>query len=316
MGALHARVVTQSQDAELAVVVDPDVARGEEVASRFRTRWQPDLDDLARLDAVVIATPTDTHVTWARRALAADVPVLVEKPLADDAAAVEALVEEARRADVPLLCGLLERFNPAVRTALSIIQEPVHVTTARHSPFAPRIVTGVAHDLLIHDADLALRVAGELPDAVSANFVYCHPDAAPGEEDVAEVSLQFPRLLAALSVSRVSQRKIRTLAISELTRLVEVDLLRQDVTVYRHVGNELDEGGIGYRQQTIIDIPTIQNAREPLASQLDHFVSLARGEGDHRAELATVAGPHLVVAQAAEAARRASSPRLVGGPVG
>jgi hypothetical protein len=81
--------------------------------------------------------------------------------------------------------------------------------------------------------------------------------------------------------------------------------------VYRHVGNELDEEGAGYRQQTIIDIPTIQNAREPLAGQLDHFITLARGDGDRGAELDSLVGPHAVVARASEAARRADAPTLV-----
>ena len=110
-------------------------------------------------------------------------------------------------------------------------------------------------------------------------------------------------LLGSLSASRVSQRKLRTLSIVELDRLVEVDMLRQDITVYRHVGNAVvGEDGRGYRQQTIIDIPTLLNTREPLASQFDHFVGLARAEHDHLAELDSLLAPHEVVAEAAEIA--------------
>ena len=54
---------------------------------------------------------------------------------------------------------------------------------------------------------------------------------------------------------------MRTLIVTELDRLVEVDLVRQDLTVYRHVENEpLHDDGPGYRQQTIIDLPTIRTA--------------------------------------------------------
>ncbi|MCZ7528825.1 MAG: Gfo/Idh/MocA family oxidoreductase [Acidimicrobiia bacterium] len=300
MGSLHARVVTQSQDADLACIVDPHVESGELLAERYRTRWRPEVDTLDPFDAVIVATPTHTHVEWGLRVIEAGKPLLVEKPLSEDLAETTRLVEAARRHGVPLMCGLLERYNPAVMTAMEIIEEPVHVTSVRHSPYAPRIVTGVAHDLLIHDVDLTLRMAGQDPSEIKAHFAYCHPKSELGAEDVAEVMLEFRSgLLASLSASRVSQRKVRNLVVAELERLVEIDLLRNDLTVYRHVGNAaLDDSGPGYRQQTIIDIPTIQPAREPLATQLDRFVAVARDEADFREELDTLVGPHFVVTEA------------------
>jgi predicted dehydrogenase len=299
MGSLHARVITQAQDATVACIVDPFRATGEMLAERFRCPWFPELDNFGDCDAVIVATPTATHVEYATRALDAGRAVLVEKPLTDDLSETEALVERARSRGTPLTCGLLERFNPAVRTALSIIDEPLHVTTVRHSPYVPRIVTGVAHDLLIHDVDLALRIAGALPDSVAARFGYFHPKSDADSEDVADALLKFdPAPVAALSASRLSQRKIRTLVVAELERLIEVDLVRNDVTVYRHVGNSpLEDGGAGYRQQTIIDIPTIHDSREPLAAQLERFIGLARGEIDADEELATLLGPHQVIDQ-------------------
>jgi predicted dehydrogenase len=297
MGALHARVITQSQDAALSCVIDPDAAVGQALADRFRTRWLPDLGDFDGIDAAVVASPTDTHTEWGRRAIRAGTAVLIEKPLSEAVDESEMLVDEARRAQVPLMCGFLERFNPAVLTALEIIDEPVHVITVRHSPYVPRVTTGVAHDLLIHDLDLVLRMAGRPPDHMTANFAYCHPKSEPKMEDVAEVALQYDdQFLASLSASRVSQHKVRTLVVTELERLVEVDLVRQDLTVYRHVGNEpLDDNGPGYRQHTIIDIPTIQQPREPLATQLDRLVDLVRGEVDPQTELDSLLPSHRLV---------------------
>src|SRR5262249_20191540 len=139
MGALHARVVSQSPDAELSCVVDPDQNPGAQVADRFRTRWVPKLDDLGPFDAVIVASPTETQVEWARNAIGAGKPVLVEKPLSEDLAESCALIGEAKRHGVPLTCGLLERFNPAVMTAMTIVDEPMHITSVRHSPYADRI---------------------------------------------------------------------------------------------------------------------------------------------------------------------------------
>ena len=58
------------------------------------------------------------------------------------------------------------------------------------------------------------------------------------------------------------------------------------------------------RQQTVIDIPVVQNMREPLAGQLDHFIALASGQLDAGEELATLRAPHAVVAQVIDYADR------------
>jgi len=101
--------------------------------------------------------------------------------------------------------------------------------------------------------------------------------------------------IAALSVSRIAQHKVRTLTISELGRVIEVDLLRQVITVYRHVqGAGFDEDA-GYSQQTIIDIPVIRHHGEPLQLQLAHFLALLDGRGDSVGERETLLAPHRVL---------------------
>jgi predicted dehydrogenase len=302
MGSLHARVISQSPDAELTCVVDPYQRAGAALADRFRTRWVPELDDFGPFDAAIVASPTETHADWGRRALDAGKPVLVEKPLSENLSETRHLVGEARRRGVPLMCGLLERFNPAVMTAMTIVDEPIHITSVRHSPYADRIATGVAYDLLIHDIDLVVRFTdGTLTD-LRSQLGHCHPKSDVYAEDVAEVSMQFDTgCVASLSASRVSQRKLRMINIAELDRLVEIDLFRRDVTVYRHVGAELIESASGgYRQQTVIDIPALTTASEPLAGQLAHFLELARGDGDADAELASLEAPHRLTARAIE----------------
>jgi len=304
MGSLHARVISQSSIARLACVVDPDPEQGRGLAERFETAWAPALAEPGSVDAVVVAAPTAAHADLATAVIAAGVPLLVEKPITDDLTSTTAIVDASRAAGVPLMCGLLERYNPAVRTALRIVGDPIHVGSVRHSPYAPRIATGVAYDLLIHDVDLVLRITGTEPTRVDAHFATFDPRSRPGAEDVAEVVLSFAGgAVASLSASRVAQRKVRSLVVAELDRVIEVDLVRQDLTVYRHVGDLVpSDDGAGYRQQTIIDIPTIHDAREPLAVQLERFVGLARGEIDPEEERATLLAPHRVVADAVRAA--------------
>ena len=302
MGSLHARVVNQHSRADLAAIVDIDQAAGRAAADRFECPYLGDLESGA-FDAVIVASPTDTHLDWVTRALELRLPVLVEKPMALDLTDTRAMIERAAALDVPITCGFIERWNPAVMLAIEIVKEPLYLQAFRHSPYVPRIRGGVTGDLLIHDVDLALRFFGGAPTHVQARLGFFHPQSEANAEDVAEAQLTFAGGgLATVSASRIGQQKVRQLRVHDLDRMLEVDLLRQDVTVFRHVGNEFEESG-AYRQQTVIDIPVIANRREPLVAQLEHFVALIGGHLDHAAERATLLAPHEVIDRVLDDAR-------------
>jgi predicted dehydrogenase len=307
MGSLHARVLSQSDRAELAVVVDPRPEAGKAVADRYGTEWAADIDSLAGIDAVVVAAATEAHYDLAQRVMGLDKPLLLEKPLAASYEQSAKLVEESEKRGLPLVCGLLERFNPAVMTAKQFVGEVVQIHAMRHSPFVPRIRTGVATDLLIHDVDLAIRFAGQQPTAVKGSFGYFHDTSKANQaEDSADATMSFPGgALATISASRVSQRKVRQIALLELDRLIEIDLLRRDITIYRHVEDSAAIDGVGYKQNTVIEIPTIVQSAEPLAAQLNHFLNLLEagaGSDAVAAERAAILPAHRAVDEATKSA--------------
>lgn len=296
MGGHHSRIIANSDRADLVLVVDPAETQGKAVADRFGAQWRPEVGALQGIDAVVVAAPTEYHTPIVAQALEAGVPVLVEKPVSGDFTESEALVALSEKLQVPLMCGFVERFNPAVLTALPMVSEPLHITASRHSPYANRIRTGVAWDLLIHDVDACLRFAGDAPVQVRGGMGQFHP-ASDGGEDVAEAVIRFSRgAVASVSASRIGQRKIRTISVAELDRTIEIDLLRRDVTAYRHVAHDQPAQG-GYRQQTIIEIPELVTSQEPLAAQFNHFLGIACGTGDVERERASILPAHQVIAQ-------------------
>jgi predicted dehydrogenase len=300
MGALHGRVITTSDRAELMWIAEPDRSSGERLAARFGVPWlaQPEFTDV---DAIVIAAPTQFHHPIAMEALDHGLPMLVEKPVADDFEQCVELADRSRNLGIPLMCGLLERFNPALRTAMDIIQDPLYIRTTRHSPYTERVRTGVASDLLIHDIDIAIRLFGGPPEAVQGKAAYLHPKSDPTSEDVAEALVTFPNGgMASLSASRLSQLKTREYMISESDRVIDIDLLRQDITISRHIGDPMaaDEDGRGYRQQTIVEIPVIHHEGEPLVLQFEHFLDLLDGRVDAETERQSFLLPHRVLEDA------------------
>ena len=300
MGSLHARVISQSPRTELARIIDPREETGKPVAEKYGAVWTPELDELTDVDGVVIAASTEAHYQLASRVIGLGKPLLVEKPLAATYEQSSELVAASEQRGLPLVCGLLERFNPAVMTAKQFVGDVVQIHAVRHSPFVPRIKTGVATDLLIHDVDLAIQFAGQLPISVKGAFGYFHETSrANRSEDSADATMSFPDgALATISASRISQRKVRQLSLLEIDRLIEIDLLRRDITIYRNVEHSASSDGVGYKQSTIIEIPTILHSAEPLAAQLDHFLDLVNagaGADEVKAERDAILPAHRAV---------------------
>jgi predicted dehydrogenase len=298
MGANHARVLADSSRARLHVVVDQHLDRATQLAENAGGAVGPDLNAVENCDAAILATPTETHVDIAISLLDAGKPVLIEKPVATELADVARLLDVSRTRGIPVMCGFVERFNPVISTALSLMEEaPLHVLAVRHSPQTPHIATSVVFDLLIHDIDLAFQFTGGAP----LQRLYAASWTAPSTDtrEVTDCTIEFEQgTIATLSASRASQRKIRSFSVATPSALIELDLLRADISVYRHVRQEqLVEGATTYRAETIVDIPFVRHAGEPLALQLEHFLDLLNGSVDAEAERRAMIAPHDVAAR-------------------
>ncbi|MCP2244675.1 Gfo/Idh/MocA family protein [Lentzea aerocolonigenes] len=303
MGSLHARVLSQSDRVDFKYVVEHNAETGKAISDRFGAEYTDSLEPLKDVDAVVIAAATEAHYAIAKQALELGKPLLIEKPLAATYAQSEELVAESEKRGLPLVCGFLERFNPAILTAKQFVGEVVQINAMRHSPFVPRIKTGVAGDLLIHDVDLAIRFVGTAPAAVKGSFGFFHEQSKENRaEDSADATMSFDSgALATISASRISQRKVRQISVLEIDRLIEIDLLRRDITIYKHVADSPAADGVGYQSQTVIELPTILQSAEPLAAQLNHFLNLLElgaGSDEVIAERNAILPAHKVVHEA------------------
>ena len=298
MGSLHARTVASNDASRLVWVADPDLAGARRLADRWGAKAEAE-PNFSNVDAIVVAAPTDFHEALGHAIISEGKPLLMEKPLGANLEQSAKMVEAAKRKSSILMCGLLERFNPALRTALEIVAHPVGMKSTRHSPYAPRIKTGVAWDLLIHDVDFCLRLFDEMPQAVTALTSRVNPNSVDGAEDVVECSIRFSGdRLGSMSASRVAHTKTRAVTIFEIDRAIEIDLLRQDITIYRHVDNRVGElGESSYLQQTIIEIPVVRHLGEPLAHQWQRFIDLVAGRADVDVERGSILPAHEVVAR-------------------
>lgn len=297
MGMQHARIVAASPRAKLTTIVDPRPERAERLANHVGCEATTHLEAAIQTDAVIVAAPTETHVPIALPLLAEGRPLLVEKPIAIDPRQVRRVLDEAEERGVPITCGFVERYNPAVVAALNLLEElPLHILSLRHSPQTPRINTSVVFDLLIHDIDLALQFAKESAVRQVLGAVL-QPEDSPVNE-IADCTIQFEGgMIGTLSSSRRAQRKVRLCTVATQSEMFELDLLRADVSVFRNVRQEqVIDKPTTYRAETIMDIPFVRHAGEPLLVQLDHFLDLIEGTADADTERRSLFLPHEIAA--------------------
>lgn len=221
MGRHHARVYAQMPEAEFVGVLDNDPGRSAGIIEEWGGAAFDSVESMleAGVDAVTIATPTTTHRDLAERLLAADVHCLIEKPLAPDAAEADAIAAAARRHGKVLQVGHVVRFDPVMRAIRSIDGlVPRFIDVQRVSPMTFRSVdVGVVLDMMIHDLDLLLMLAGSEPEEIHANAVSVLGEA----EDICNARLIFPagpdgiRCVANVTASRLAfgtERRMRILS--------------------------------------------------------------------------------------------------------
>jgi len=280
MGQHHTRVLSMLKDVELVGVSDVNVERGLDTASKYRVRFFEDYRDLlAHVDAVCIAVPTRLHYAVGMTCLQAGIHVLIEKPIAASIVEAESLVNAAAESHCILQVGHIERFNPAFQELHKVLktEELLALEAHRMSPYSDRANdVSVVLDLMIHDIDLLLELAGASVAKLTASGSRASDS---GYLDYVTATLGFTNgIVATLTASKVTHRKIRRIAAHCKSSLTEADFLNNEILIHRQTtANYLtDYGQVLYRQDGLIEKVYTSNI-EPLNAELEHFVNCVRG---------------------------------------
>lgn len=280
MGQHHTRVLSLLKDVELVGVSDINVERGIDVASKYRVRFFEDYRDLLNhVDAVCVAVPTRLHHAVGMTCLQAGIHVLIEKPIAASISEAESLVNAAAQSHSILQVGHIERFNPAFQELGKVLktEELLALEAHRMSPYSQRANdVSVVLDLMIHDIDLLLELAA----APVANLTASGSRASDsGYLDYVTATLNFANgIVATLTASKVTHRKLRSIVAHCKNSLTEADFLNNEILIHRQTTANYvtDYGQVLYRQDGLIEKVYTSNI-EPLHAELEHFVNCVRG---------------------------------------
>ena len=181
IGRMHADNIAAHPRARLAGVFDVYAQAAEDSAHAHGAQVfdsaEAAIADPAT-DAILIATPTATHVDLIEACVSAGKPVLCEKPIDLSLERVNALKARIAGHDVPIMLGFVRRFDPghaaaqAASTAGEIGDLHQVIITSRDPGMAPdgyvETSGGIFRDMTIHDLDMARFMLGEEVTEVQA----------------------------------------------------------------------------------------------------------------------------------------------------
>jgi predicted dehydrogenase len=280
MGQHHTRVLSRLKDVELVGISDVNIERGLDTAGKYGVRFFEEYRELIDyVDAVCVAVPTRLHHTVGMACLQAGVHVLIEKPIAASIAEAESLVNAAAGSNCILQVGHIERFNPAFQELHKVLKTEnlLALESRRMSPYSQRANdVSVVLDLMIHDIDLMLELANSAVVKLTAS-------GSRGTDsnylDYVTATLGFANgIVATLTASKVTHRKIRTITAHCRESLTEADFLNNEILIHRQTtaNTMTDYGQVLYRQDGLIEKVYTSNI-EPLHAELEHFVNCVRG---------------------------------------
>jgi len=261
MGKHHARIYSEMQEAELVGVADVNERVAAEVATEYNTAAFTDCERLLKndLDAVSIAVPTSLHKAIALKVANQGVHMLVEKPIAESLESADTIINAARRKNLKLMVGHIERFNPAILKLKELISaeelgEIISISCRRVGPYPPRIRdVGIIIDLAVHDIDAISYLYGKR----AINVYSIAGNSFHTKEDHASILLQYEdKRSGMVETNWLTPHKIRTITITATGGVAYADYLDQSLEIWK-------EDGLWK-----VDV----EKREPLKNELELFL--------------------------------------------
>lgn len=187
IGAVHASVLSEVDLVGELVIADVAVDRAKALADRLDASHLDRPEDVfGRVDAVVIASSTETHAPYLARAAEAGVPTFCEKPISIDLESTDQAVAAVEQSGITVQMGFMRRFDSgyvAARDAIATrsLGEVLLVAAQTHDLEPPpeeyvAVSGGIFPDMLIHEFDIVRFVTGsEFVDVTVTGSTHAMP---------------------------------------------------------------------------------------------------------------------------------------------
>lgn len=274
MGGNHLRVLSYMKPVQVVFIHDrkPDVEA--RMAEEYGTRPVQDLEkDLRQVDAVIIASPTSTHLEYIELVSRFTPHIFVEKPLTDSLETTRKVVEMTREKGLRIQVGFIERFNPVVTELAKLVpsRSPVVNADFTRTDRVPdrNLDVDVVLDLMVHDLDLAVYLRGPVVR------VHAFGHDQDGRTALAQAVLAHADgTISRVMASKISEKRIRQISLTCPDMFVEADLLQKELVLHRKTVEQ---------RYADVSLASVREAvfvrhEEALLKQLLAFAGYCRGD--------------------------------------
>ena len=267
-GKNHSRVL--SELGVLSAICDTNSQRAEKLGKKYSVNFYNSFENLLekeKFDAALVCTPTFTHSDITTRLIENKKHVFVEKPMTYLSEDGQNLIDTAKRNNVILTCGYIERFNPAVASVKDFLKSQKYGNLIRLEFYRehrmPQHIkdVGVIYDTSVHDIDTAMWLFDETPKVVFAIAGKINHE----HEDFATIMLGFKdNKTATISSNWITPIRVRNFnAVCTEARIFS-DFITQEIRI------ETDNG---------TENPKNEKA-EPLSLEIKNFLDSIEGKND------------------------------------
>ena len=279
LGKIHAKCIKEVKHLDLVGVYDISHNITQEIATQFTTVAYTNLQALIeQCDMLDIVSATITHFELAKTVILSGKHCFIEKPLTATLEEAEQLIELAKKHNVVVQVGHVERYNPAFLAALPYISEPFLIEAHRLCKYNGRgNDVSVVHDLMIHDIDLIRSIMkSEVIDIEATGQKYITDSI-----DFANAKLLFANGGAAnITASRVSENPVRKMHIFQPENYITVNFQEKTAEKIEFLNNQtitttipvIDHNAIVEELSDFIY--TIQHKQTPKVTMNDGFNAL------------------------------------------
>jgi UDP-N-acetylglucosamine 3-dehydrogenase len=269
-GKNHTRIL--SQLGVLTAVCDADKERSKEYSEKYSVNSYDSVDallDSENFDAAFICTPTSTHSQIANQLIQKKKNVFIEKPLTYLSEEGEDLLELAKKNNVIMTCGYIERFNPAVDLVKNYVKskkygELVMLEFHRENRMPLHIKdVGIIYDTSVHDIDTAMWLFDDTPQVVFARAGSINHE----HEDFATIMLGFKdNKVAIISSNWITPTRVRNFNAVCTEGIISSDFISQEVRIETKNDSEIPRN----------------EKQEPLQLEIQNFLGAIEGKNELR----------------------------------
>ncbi len=257
-----------------------------------------DSEESNQINGIIIASATSSHQSVFSKIVSLEKPTFIEKPLAASLAEAEQMMNEAKKFNIEVMVGHVERYNPVIKHLTKMLSEDFlgliyHINTQRvgGSPINKMKAGGAIFDLAVHDFDILQFILG-----TDLEFLYAHGHYSESISS-ATIALKSGDINCDVHVNWLTPVKSRKITIMGENGMLVGDLILQEIKFYP-LNQELLQQESQQNLLSFFEFSEISKnsgecminlkKNEPLKIELDDFIMLASGDLDVTLSLPTI----------------------------